>query len=1074
MFKTNSEVIKIEAKKIKPINTGVVFWSHDRGTAKLKFKLMKDNLPQPIPDGTTVPIRLTFSSPTAEGGIGKHDYLATIEDKIGGIVSITLQDNILGYQGIVHGSIYMDFPGDTSLDTAGRFSFEIQRSPIDETTPELEDYYFNGFSKVIDQVEQLIDDTNKRIDGLNAEIDKANGTLDRIEDEIKESAGMEEKFINSLDFGDYDYSGNPNLMPYIKDPWVGSLLANGDTVKDSVKRVMTHTKTRVIDAGDILSLGLGIPRTSEANNQYLITSLRPSTTYTLTVTMSVGSDWTGETNTIGARVRYLDSSERTEIPINVLLPANVERDKMITHTFTGTTKADLTGMKNCYVQIFSSKSEYTGTVSVSYDVKLEIGSTGTPYQPNLLDAPYYLSNVPLGENIITSKSYDNSNYLIGSFNINKTINNGDKLTFTIQGTKPANKQFGMYIQTATGSATEFQGYLTPVEGLTDVWSWSSVAKISQPIGNGAKVAVYQLPPTNQVSNGKCTISWAKLEKGGTRTPNIDRLRYKGIGVTKNSINKYLWKENTLLEKVYTNSIDFGDYDYSGNPNLSANLNASSFSLGTGATVADDNDEIVFTLDGTNQLSKYAVRTQTPLVEGKQYTISCEIMLESDFVGDPSGIRLQHAFLPGGNVVLQTETVPKNELNTWQKLVGTRTINYYSNTPNEWYSLFRDIRNLKPSGKVRLRNIKIEEGSIATPYQPNLLNAPYYFSKIALGENLIKPESQQPVANSNYLIKTYNIKPMVKGKKYTITLEGTKPATQTFRPFFTQATGSPWGVGDFQPVKGLTDVWSKTFTAAYDSHPTTPQVQIYQVPSTSAGQCTIKWLKLEEGDTRTPNILDYKYIGEKSIYSNDYKNINWDVTEDYIDNKFNIMVDTVNPQAIGGTKNFLETPFVNGKKILVEEKPLPYEAWHSAGTEQANVPNKTRLIVGPVATTIGSKLNRSMKENPLTWNSGNWQATASRDCTLLVEGLVRYQFGGSTSGQYGYIVFYRNDAQSSSIGFAGGVGINGTSMQWKQGLHFSRIFELRKGENFNITFETSEGKKLDFSQINTLHIMEIES
>ena len=529
-----------------------------------------------------------------------------------------------------------------------------------------------------------------------------------------------------------------------------------------------------------------------------------------------------------------------------------------------------------------------------------------------------------------------------------------------------------------------------------------------------------------------------------------------------------------LKKMYSNSIDFGDYDYSGNPNLSAKLNASSFSLGTGATVADDNDEIVFTLDGTNRLSKYATKAQVPVAEGKQYTISCEIMLEDGFTGDPSGIRLQHAYLPGGVAVLQTETVPKNELNTWQTLIGTRTVEYTSDVPNEWYPLFRDIRTLKPTGKVRLRKIKIEEGPTATPYQPNLLDAPYYLSKVALGENLIKPESQQPVTNSNYLINTYNIKPMVKGKKYTITLEGTKPATQVFRPFFTRATGDAWEVGDLQPVEGLTNVWSKTFTAADDSHPTTPQVQIYQVPSTSVGQCTIKWLKLEEGDTRTPNISQFKYFGEGLKDSNNPNDYSWDIMPEYTEKGLNDSVSLTEPQSVDGTKNFLETPLVNGKNVLVEEKPLPYEAWHSTGTEQTGISNKARLIIGPVATTIGAKLNRSMKENPLTWNSGNWQATANRDCTLLVEGLVRYQFGGSTAGQYGYITFYKDDAQTSSIGFAGGVGINETALQWKHGLHFSRIFALKKGEYFNITFETQDGKKLDFSQINTLHIMEIES
>lgn len=1084
MFKTNSEVIKIEAKKIKPINTGVVFWSHDRGTAKLKFKLMKDNLPQPIPDGTTVPIRLTFSSPTVEGGIGKHDYLATIEDKIGGIVSITLQDNILGYQGIVHGSIYMDFPGDTSLDTAGRFSFEIQRSPIDETTPELEDYYFNGFSKVIDQVEQLIDDTNKRIDGLNTEIDKANGALDRIEDEIKESAGMTEKFINSIDFGDYDYSGNPNLMPYITDPWVGSLLANGDTVKDSVTRVMTHTKTRVIDAGDILSLGLGIPRTSEANNQYLITALRPSTTYTLTVTMSVGSDWTGGTNTIGVRVRYLNSSERTEIPINVLLPENVERDKMITHTFTGTTKADLTGMKNCYVQIFSSKSEYTGTVSVSYDVKLEIGSEATPYQPNLLDAPYYLSKVALGENIITSKSYDNSNYLIGSFNINKTINNGDKLTFTIQGTKPANKQFGMYIQTATGAATEFQGYLTPVEGLTDVWSWSSTAKISQPTGNGAKVVVYQLPPESQVPNGKCTISWAKLEEGDTRTPNIDRLRYKGIGVTKNSINKYLWEENTLLEKIYTNSIDFGGYDYSGNPNLLAQidfskLSASSSLLATPPKYVKDYGQY-FELDGSDpdnldKAKNVFIPLLTRLIKGKTYTIRVSMMIDDNFsLGNSAFYYTVWTGKPTATSDRLVNVTPdEGSRNAWK--VYTKTFTVPSDQKDGDTAPFLQLY-FPPLQKGKLKvgyDIKLEEGSTATPYQPNLLDAPYYLSKVALGENIANKSVAFPIKSSAYSLYQADMEEeFVLGQTYTITIKATKPSIQTFT-VYNEGSGD-YKYGNLVPVEGLSDTWGLTFTPRKVGVDYPKRLTIIQYPQSTAGACQIDWLKIEKGNTRTPSILGYKYIGEKSIYSNDYKNINWDVTEDYIDNKFNIMVDTVNPQAIGGTKNFLETPFVNGKKILVEEKPLPYEAWHSTGTEQTNIPNKARLIIGPVVTTIGTKLNRSMKENPLTWNFGNWQATANRDCTLLVEGLVRYQFGGSTAGQYGYITFYKDDAQTSSIGFAGGVGINGVAMQWKQGLHFGKIFNLKKGEYFNITFETQNGKKLDFSQINTLHIMEIES
>ncbi|MFQ9320140.1 MAG: BppU family phage baseplate upper protein, partial [Enterococcus faecium] len=415
VYKINESIIVIQAEATKPNDTNVVFWSHDRGTAKLRMKLVRKNgIPQSLPEGTTVPIRLIFKSATAEDGYGKHDYLATIEDRVNGIVSIVLEDNILGYVGKVEGSVYIDFPNDRSLDTAGRFTFDIKRSQIDDSTPELEDYYFNGFSQTIDKIEKILADgkqeieqkiaesetqieaklkdtndkitkANQDVATLNTNIDKTNARIDQTNQQIGDLGKLKKMFSNNIDFGDYDYSGNPNLMPYITDPWVGSLLANGDTVKDSIKRVITHTKTRTADAGDILSLGLGIPRTAEANNRYLITALRPSTPYALTVTMSVGSNWTGETNTIGARVRYLNESGGTELPINVLLPANVERDKMITHTFTGTTKANLTGMTNCYVQIFSVNSEDKGTVSVSYDVKLEIGTIATPYQPNLLN-----------------------------------------------------------------------------------------------------------------------------------------------------------------------------------------------------------------------------------------------------------------------------------------------------------------------------------------------------------------------------------------------------------------------------------------------------------------------------------------------------------------------------------------------------------------------------------------------------------------------------------------------------------------------------------------------------------------
>lgn len=757
VYKMNESIIMIQAEATSPNRTNVVFWSHDRGTAKLRMKLVRKNgIPQSLPEGTTVPIRLMFKSATAEGGYGKHDYLATVEDPVNGIVSIVLEDNMLGYVGTVEGSVYIDFPNDRSLDTAGRFTFYIKRSPIDDSTPELEDYYFNGFSQTIDKIEKILADgkqeieqkiaesetqidaklkdtndkitkANQDVATLNTNIDKANNRIDQTKQQIGDLGKLKRMYSNSIDFGDYDYSGRANLMPVID---YSQLSRTNSSIQPPPAYVKDHGTYFEVDMSDPSASGVErhvfIP---------LITRLQKGKTYTISANIMIS-------------------------------------DGMIT------------------------------------------------------------GNCPLYYSVYRSQPKP------------ETIN---------------------------------------------------------------PVALY---PTNSNNN------------------NFVR-----------------------LSKTFTIPSDLTDGDFA------------------------------------------------PFL---------------------------HWYFPADTV-------------------GKYYVGY---------------------------DIKIEEGSTATPYQPNLFNAPYYLSKVPLGENILKPASF-PINTTGYMAANFTPnEPYVQGQKYTFTMKASKPSTQTFG-IYLRAGSLP--VGNMVPVEGLADVWQLTFEIT-QSHidGSANALNVFQAPQSTKGTVNIEWAKLEKGDTRTPNISQFKYFGEGLKDSNNPNDYSWDITPEYTEKGLNDSVSLTEPQSVDGTKNFLETPLVNGKNVLVEEKPLPYEAWHSTGTEQTGISNKARLIIGPVATTIGAKLNRSMKENPLTWNSGNWQATANRDCTLLVEGLVRYQFGGSTAGQYGYITFYKDDAQTSSIGFAGGVGINETALQWKHGLHFSRIFALKKGEYFNITFETQDGKKLDFSQINTLHIMEIES
>ncbi|MCM6924942.1 hypothetical protein NE279_16045, partial [Enterococcus faecium] len=262
-------------------------------------------------------------------------------------------------------------------------------------------------------------------------------------------------------------------------------------------------------------------------------------------------------------------------------------------------------------------------------------------------------------------------------------------------------------------------------------------------------------------------------------------------------------------------------------------------------------------------------------------------------------------------VLQTETVPKNELNTWQTLIGTRTVKYTSDVPNEWYPLFRDIQNLKPSGKVRLRKIKIEEGSTATPYQPNLLDAPYYLSKVALGENIANKGTTFPIKSSAYEIYKGNTEEeLIIGQTYTITLKGTKPASQTFVAY------NYWNVnfGGLKPVEGLTDVWSLTFTPTKLEPGLPKDLRIFQSPKETAGACQIDWLKIEKSKTRTPNISEYKYFGEGLKDSNNPNDYSWDIKPEYTEKGLNNTVSLTEPQSVEGLKNFEDGLQIAGKEV----------------------------------------------------------------------------------------------------------------------------------------------------------------
>ncbi|HIB3811939.1 TPA: BppU family phage baseplate upper protein [Enterococcus faecium] len=568
MFKINESIIVIQAEAINPIQTNVVFWSHDRGTAKLRMKLVRKNgIPQSLPEGTTVPIRLIFRSATAEGGYGKHDYLATIEDRVNGIVSIVLEDNILGYVGKVEGSVYIDFPDDRSLDTAGRFTFYIKRSSIDDSTPELEDYYFNGFSQTIDKIEKILADGKQEIDQkiaesetqidvkikdtndkitkanqdvatLNTDIDKANDRIDQTNQQISDLGKLKKMYSNSIDFGDYDYSGNPNLLPNLK-------ASDFNTPKGMTAEQVGSAIKFTFD---------GTPSLSASTVH--ITALAPNTYYTLSADVTILDSTGADTDQLRLYIR----KETNSSLINLVFPAGMKLNEKTKVQLTGNSSANTDPSQFVYMYMTlhtTTDKPFKGSVLVE-NIKLEKAisaeSKATPYQPNLLDAPYYFSKVALGENIADPTvgfPHNTSEYMVyGGRNTENYIAD-QTYTLSMKATKLASQSFAVYIAGKVGD-------MKPTEGLTDAWELTfTVTK--QHIDSGATnyLQIYQAP---SATKGAVKIDWLKIEKSDTRTPNISQFKYFGEGLKdSNNPNDYSWDITPeYAEKALTNTLNLTD------------------------------------------------------------------------------------------------------------------------------------------------------------------------------------------------------------------------------------------------------------------------------------------------------------------------------------------------------------------------------------------------------------------------------------------------------------------------------------------------------------------------------------
>ncbi|EOA5939502.1 glycerophosphodiester phosphodiesterase family protein [Enterococcus faecium] len=594
--------------------TGLVFKSYDNQIA-LEFNVeQQDGKPADLLGAN---LRLLMFIYDEVDGIIKKEPIPFItknlitESFLNGHVVYILPEAMKAYNGMVEAYVYIEYPDGSTSDNLG-FTFRMKRSAIDGLAQDKADYFIADFQQLLDGVKQeatdAVNEALAKVEAVSKNVSSAQNDLTILEDRIDQTnqqigdlGKLKKMYSNSIDFGDYDYSGNPNLIPPISFASLG--------------RVEDKTDTNipgVTDGGSYFEVNTEVSLASSVSSVFVPFQprLQPNKTYTLTVSLEYDQAFidSGASHSItyGAKIKGV-----IERPVTIIGAKTTTAKQTISKTFT-TSAIYGNGQAESFYQLwFATTSK--GKIKVYYDFKLEEGSKATPYQPNLLDDPYWLGKAPLGDNLMTGTfPVSNSQYAILGRVLKKNLEIGETYTATLKGTKPTTQTFAAY----SGGTVKF-GDFKPVEGLTDVWSVTfTVSNLSN---SPANFTLYQQP---QATIGACQIDWLKIEKGDTRTPNIEQYKYRGTGMrNSNNPKDYAWDlapeyvEDNLATDVKISEITGKANNYTDEKVAIVNKNLSDISADLNKQVANNKNNISTNTTAISTLQNKNLFTQNKSAHG---------------------------------------------------------------------------------------------------------------------------------------------------------------------------------------------------------------------------------------------------------------------------------------------------------------------------------------------------------------------------------------------------------------------------------------------------------------------------
>lgn len=670
--------------------------------------------------------------------------------------------------------------------------------------------------------------------------------LEEIPEPVPEPIVGATLFSNSLDFGDYDYSTAPNLLPTLDYSKLSRTSQNRQAPYAYIK---DYGEYFVLDRDDP-SISVGSSASVFIPN---ITRLTKGKTYTLSVSMMVNNEFgTDYGNTV---MQYCVTTSTGTQRLATLAPNKNAVNNWVRFSKTFTIPSDFSdGDFAPFLQLYQG-NKGTGKLYVRYDIMIQEGdqtSSQAPanQMPKITTDKWWLptsmlkkfdeeGNVTRFEHPVNN-AINHNVYLQNDINLIPLLSNQKQYTMSaeIWLEKEINAQLVYRVNDRDGNYKMIM--VANSIGTVPAKQWTKVST-TQTINlpSNPNILPYfkssDFKPTSgatveDVGNG-IQVTFSKTD-GATFLECIPNLQ----GLKANT--KYTMSADITVKEGYTGKLD----------NL--RIYYRKFPEGTGIVNLWATDAVVGQKTQIKVTENSSANTDPTVYERMYLTI--HTTSTEPFVGT---VLIENLKLEDG------ETVTPDYPAHWVQL----------NTPQDYSGII----------KVKNDSIKIQEGATTTKqaWKPNLLVEPYEVGDVPVQPNIANKETQFPIKTSEYL--SYNarmVEPFVVGETYTITIKATKPVSQTFM-VYNIGEGTTY-YGNLKPVDGLTDVWSLTFTPSNVS-PTNPNdLRIFQYPSSTKGAVQIDWLKIEKSDKRTPNHDFYKYRGLYSYQSPDPNDYAWEYDSTY--------------------------------------------------------------------------------------------------------------------------------------------------------------------------------------------------